>query len=81
MTNQQKKNLLYTEKMQLEDLLGSRDYRNTKNGENKRANLEMPYDPVTLHEQNQAYRDRINEIEEEIKNIPDDPEEKMPEEE
>lgn len=81
MTNQEKKNALETEKQNLLVKVANNDYRNTKNGEADRAGKPMPYDPEELYKTNQAYRDRINEIESEIAAIPDDePDEEIPEE-
>lgn len=51
-------------KLQLESLLKQGDYKNLKNGEAVRADVECPYDPVELHAANQAMRDELNEIEE-----------------
>ena len=50
-------------KIELESLLKRGDYKNLKNGEAERAGVELPYDPVELHETNQAMRDELNEIE------------------
>lgn len=59
-----------------ESKLQSNDYKNTKNGEAERANLPLPYDPIALHNINQAWRDDINAAEDEIKRLralePDD---------
>lgn len=62
-------NELYTEKQNLEAQLCSNDYKNVKNGEAERAGKPLPYNPLVLYEENQAKRDRINEIEEEIKTL------------
>lgn len=50
-------------KIELESLLKRGDYKNLKNGEAERAGVELPYNPVELHEANQAMRDELNEIE------------------
>jgi len=63
---QEQLNLLYIEMNNLESELKSNDYKNVKNGEAERANKPLPYDPLGLYTENQAKRDRINEIEEEI---------------
>lgn len=74
MTNQEKKNILNTEKQNLLVEVAALDYKRLKNSEYSLVGETLPYDPVKLHEESQAYRDRINEIEEEIANIPDDEE-------
>lgn len=52
--------------MTLESQLSSDDYKTIKNAEAQAAGKPMPYDPDALHAKHQAWRDRINEIEEEI---------------
>lgn len=59
-------NALYSEKLTLQSQLNSDDYKTQKNSEYRDAGLPYPYDPVGLHAKHQAWRDRINEIEDEI---------------
>jgi hypothetical protein len=66
-------NALNSEKLTLQSQLNSDDYK-TDN-----------YDPVELHAKHQAWRDRINDIEDEVKRLealePDpEPQPEMPEE-
>lgn len=65
----EKKNALYSEKTNLENCLNDDDYKTQKNSEYKEAGLPYPYDPIELHAKHQAWRDRINEIEDEIKRL------------
>ena len=72
-------NALYSEKLTLQSQLNSDDYKTQKNSEYKEAGLPYPYDPTELHTKHQAWRDRINAIEDEIAQLdatepdPDDP--------
>lgn len=66
------RNVLVTERQNLEDALRSGDYKVIKCAEDKargvsKANL--PYDIDALHEERQQKRDRINAIEEAIAEI------------
>jgi hypothetical protein len=74
-------NALNSEKLTLQSQLNSDDYKTQKNSEYRDAGLPYPYDPAELHAKHQAWRDRINEVEEEVKRLegiePD--EEPMPE--
>lgn len=70
-------NQLYSEKLGLENELNSSDYKVIKCAECLALGLDMPYDINLLHQQRQAARDRINEIqlivsqlEEEMNNLP-----------
>lgn len=71
-------NALNSEKLTLQSQLNSDDYKTQKNSEYQEAGKPYPYDPVELHAKHQAWRDRINEIEDEIKRLdamkPDDEE-------
>lgn len=60
------KNALYSEKLTLESQLNSDDYKTIKNAEAQAAGKSLPYDPDALHAKHQAWRDRINDIEDEI---------------
>lgn len=60
------KNALNSEKLTLESQLNSDDYKTIKNAEAQAAGKPLPYDPDTLHAKHQAWRDRINAIEDEI---------------
>lgn len=62
----EKKNTLYSEKMDLENCLNDDDYKTIKNYEAQAVGEQYPYDPVELHQKHQAWRDRINAIEDEI---------------
>lgn len=62
----EKKNALYSEKTNLENCLNDDDYKTQKNSEYKEAGLPYPYDPIELHAKHQAWRNRINAIEDEI---------------
>ena len=48
--------------------LSESDYKVIKNMEAQLVNEELPYDSVTLHTERQALRDKINELEELLKN-------------
>lgn len=48
--------------------LADTDYKVIKNMEAQLVNEELPYDSVTLHGERQALRDKINELEELLKN-------------
>lgn len=60
---------MYSEKNTLQSQLNSDDYKTIKNAEAQVAGTPLPYDPVELHAKHQAWRDRINEIEREIKRL------------
>lgn len=62
----EQKNALYSERNTLESQLSSDDYKTIKNAEAQAAGTTLPYDPAELHAKHQAWRDRINEIEDEI---------------
>ena len=62
----EQKNALYSEKLSLESQLNSDDYKTIKNAEAQAAGKPLPYDPDELHTKHQAWRDRINTIEDEI---------------
>ncbi len=75
----EQKNALYSERNTLESQLDNDDYKTQKNSEYKEAGLPYPYDPIELHTKHQAWRDRINEIEDEIKRLDAlDPEDETP---
>lgn len=57
------KNKILSIKQQLSDT----DYKVIKNMEAQLVNEELPYDSVTLHTERQALRDKINELEELLK--------------
>ena len=59
-------NALNSEKLTLQSQLNSDDYKTQKNSEYKEAGKPYPYDPIELHAKHQAWRDRINAIEDEI---------------
>lgn len=65
----EQKNALYSEKKTLESQLSSDDYKTIKNAEAQAAGKPFPYNPDELHAKHQAWRDRINEIEEELREI------------
>lgn len=52
---------------ELKEVLSSSDYKINKNLEAQMAGIEYPYDPKKLHEERQALRDKINELEELLK--------------
>ena len=62
----EQKNALYSERNTLESQLSSDDYKTIKNAEAQAAGTTLPYDPAELHAKHQAWRDRINAIEDEI---------------
>lgn len=62
----EQKNALYSERNTLESQLSSDDYKTIKNAESQAAGKPLPYDPDALHVKHQAWRDRINAIEDEI---------------
>ena len=51
----------------LKQQLSDSDYKVIKNMEAQLINEELPYDSVTLHAERQALRDKINELEELLK--------------
>ena len=65
----EKENALYSERNTLESQLSSDDYKTIKNAEAQAAGKSLPYDPDALHAKHQSWRDRINEIEDEIKRL------------
>jgi len=72
MTQQEKQerlNALATEKMNLESLLKSGDYKVIKCAEAQAAGEELPYDISRLHAERQQMRDRVNAIENDIREI------------
>jgi hypothetical protein len=52
----------------LKQQLSDTDYKVIKNMEAQLVNVELPYDSVVLHAERQALRDKINELEELLKN-------------
>ena len=73
-------NALDSEKLTLQSQLNSDDYKTIKNAEAQAAGKPLPYDPDALHAKHQTWRDRINEIEEEIKRLEEmEQEEDVPE--
>jgi hypothetical protein len=52
----------------LKQQLSDSDYKVIKNMEAQLVNEELPYNSVTLHTERQALRDKINELEELLKN-------------
>ena len=62
----EQKNALYSERNTLESQLSSDDYKTIKNAEAQAAGKPLPYDPDELHAKHQAWRDRINAIDDEI---------------
>ena len=81
----EQKNALYSERKTLESQLSSDDYKTIKNAEAQAAGKPLPYNPDALHAKHQAWRDRINDIEDEVKRLealePDpEPQPEMPEE-
>ena len=78
----ERKNALDSEKLTLQSQLNSDDYKTIKNAEAQAAGKPLPYDPDELHIKHQTWRDRINEIEDEIKRLEaTEPEEETPMEE
>ena len=75
----ERKNALDSEKLTLQSQLNSDDYKTQKNSEYKEAGLPYPYNPTELHAKHQAWRDRINAIEDEIERLEaTEPEEETP---
>ena len=62
----EQKNALYSERNTLESQLSSDDYKTIKNAEAQAAGEPLPYNPDELHTKHQTWRNRINEIEDEI---------------
>ena len=62
----EKATALHSEKLTLHSQLSSDDYKTIKNAEAQAAGKPLPYDPAELHTKHQAWRDRINAIEDEI---------------
>ena len=62
----ERKNALYSERNTLESQLSSDDYKTIKNAEAQAVGKPLPYNPDELHAKHQAWRDRINVIEDEI---------------
>lgn len=65
----EQKNALYSERNTLESQLSSDDYKTIKNAEAQAAGKPLPYDPDELHAKHQAWRDHINEIDDEIERL------------
>ena len=65
----ERKNQLYSEKMNLESQLSSTDYKVIKCAEAQAAGEPMPYDAEALHTERQQWRDRINSIDEELEEL------------
>jgi hypothetical protein len=76
----ERKNALNSEKLTLESKLSSDDYKTIKNAEAQAAGKPLPYDPDELHTKHQAWRDRINAIEDEIEELNKEELEPLPEE-
>lgn len=60
--------LLLSEIERLKSELQESDYKVIKCTEAMAVGAEMPYDVVSLHKERQALRDKINELESEVKN-------------
>lgn len=75
----ERKNALNSEKLTLESKLSSDDYKTIKNAEAQAAGKPLPYDPDELHTKHQAWRDRINAIEDEIEKLNKEEPEPLPE--
>lgn len=73
-------NALNSEKLTLESKLSSDDYKTIKNAEAQAAGKPLPYDPDELHTKHQAWRNRINAIEDEIEELNKEESEPLPEE-
>ena len=74
-------NVLYTEKMELESQLSSGDYKIIKCAEAYAVGETLPYDAAKLHTDRQAKRNRINAIEAEIAELERlEPDEEVPQE-
>lgn len=65
--HQEEKNLLFTERMNLESQLAGGDYKIVKCAEAVAVGLPMPYDVAQLHAERLAMRNRINAIDAELK--------------
>ena len=79
---QERKNELYTERMNLESQLSKSDYKVIKCAEAQAAGSAMPYDAEALHAERQQWRDGINAIDAELAELDNmRPEEEMPEHE
>ena len=78
----ERKNELYTERMNLESQLSKSDYKVIKCAEAQAAGSAMPYDAEALHAERQQWRDGINAIDAELAELDNmRPEEEMPEHE
>ena len=78
----EQQNALNSEKLTLQSQLNSEDYKTIKNAEAQAAGKPLPYNPDNLHAKHQAWRDRINAIEDEIERLEaTEPEEETPMEE
>lgn len=64
--HQEEKNLLYTERMNLESQLAGSDYKVVKCAEAQALGMDAPYDIQALHVARQSARNRIAEIELEL---------------
>lgn len=62
----EQRNALNSEKLTLQSQLNSDDYKTIKNAEAQAAGSPLPYNAEELHAKHQAWRNRINEIEDEI---------------
>lgn len=72
MTKQEKQeqlNALYSQKVDLENLLKKDDYKIIKCAESQALGIELPYDIVSLHNERQTIRDQINSIEDQMADI------------
>ena len=58
----------YMEIERLKSELQERDYKVIKCAEAMAVGAEMPYDVASLHNERQALRDKINELESEVQN-------------
>lgn len=78
----ERKNELYTERMNLESQLSKSDYKVIKCAEAQAAGSAMPYDAEALHAERQQWRDGINAIDAELAELDNMRlEEEMPEHE
>ena len=64
---------LSEERLNLASQLEQGDYKVIKCAEAQSVGAEMPYDAVELHVQRQAMRDRINEIDDELARLAEEP--------
>lgn len=64
---------LSEERFNLASQLEQGDYKVIKCAEAQSVGAEMPYDAVELHAQRQAMRDRINEIDDELARLAEEP--------